>query len=491
MAAGLAQVDAGLETLEQSLTDPDTTQGVGKLRAGIQALISGIGTKGDPATLLGGVEAIRAGLAGATATGGPIDDLKAGIDAAAAGAETIAAGLQNALAGVNGVRDGNTDALAPGGSIDDVETAIRAIADVPSCAADPTCVATVNGTATNIESQLRTSATSSEQVLSAVSAGLSNTDPNNPGAIQGLLQIAAGLSGQASPGVAALKASLIEAATGLAKVECGLSSESLPGICDPARPGLLQGLQQVDAGVAQLINGVVGAIGDDNDTAATVPATLRGGVHSLQAGVDQLSVGGEALVLGLDKLSVGATLVAEGNADLAVGLGTLADGAGQVSSGADQLADGTGQASDGAAKLADGTQLLANGADQLADGLLTASDGASQIAVGLGTASDGAPALVDGAQRLSDEGTSQLIVAGKATAADYGAKYAQIEAGAERAQAEGMIYGAPEDAMGSAAYSIEIAGVDSSGSGNVGRGLAAVAVFGLAAGALLFRRPAA
>ncbi|GAA4402331.1 hypothetical protein GCM10023168_12750 [Fodinibacter luteus] len=490
VAAGLAQVDAGLETLSETLTDPDTTQGVGLLQAGIKKLIAGIGTTGDATTLLGGVEKIRAGLAAATATGGSIDQLKGGVDGAAAGAETIAAGLEKALLGVNGVRDGNTAALAPGGSIEQVGNAIRDIADVPSCAADPLCVGTVNGTATNIESQLRTSATTSEQVLTAVSTGLSNTDPDNPGAIQGLLKIAAGLSGQVSPGIAALKASLIEAATGLARIECGLSNASLPGVCDPDTPGLLEGLQLVDEGVATLVGGVVAAVGDDNDTSAD--KTLRGGIHSLQAGVDELSAGGQALILGLDKLSVGATLVAEGNADLATGLDTLADGAGQVSSGADQLADGTGTASAGSAKLADGTQLLAVGANQLADGLLTAADGSSQLAVGLGTAAEAAPALPEGAQRLSDEGTSKLIDAGKATAADYGVKYALIEAGAERAQTEAMIYGAPADATGKAAYSIEIAGVDSTSGNNLQRGLVAAALFGLAAGgAFLLRRQTA
>lgn len=488
VAAGLDQVDAGLALLQQTLTDPDKTKGVGQLKDGIKKLIAGIGTKDNPETLLGGVERIRSGIAAATATGGPIDRLKAGVDGAAAGADTIAAGLQQALAGVNGVRDGNAAALADGGSIDQVGAAIRAIANVPSCKADPVCVGTVNQTAATIESQLTESATTSVGVLSAVSTGLSSSDPQKPGAIQGLLQIADGLSGEASPGIAALKTSLVEAAMGLAKIECGLSSESLPGICPPTAtsPGLLEGLQRVDAGVALLVGTVVGAVGDDNDTAAD--KTLRGGVNDLEAGVDQLNAGGSTLVLGLGQLSAGATLVAEGNADLAAGLGTLSSGAGQISSGAGQLADGAGQAAAGAAELADGNEQIADGAGQLADGLMGAADGSSQIADGLSTAADGAPALRDGAQQLSDEGTKKLIEAGKSTAADYGAKYALIEAGAERAQAEGMVYGAPEDALAAAAYSYELAGADGAGTRNLGRGLAAAAVFGLAGGAVLLRR---
>ena len=65
---------------------------------------------------------------------------------------------------------------------------------------------------------------------------------------------------------------------------------------------------------------------------------------------------------------------------------------------------------------------------------------------------------------------------------------ALIEAGAQRAKAEGMAYGAPTDAVGNTAYSYEIAGADGEGSRNVGRGLGALAVFGLAGSAAFLRR---
>ncbi len=62
--------------------------------------------------------------------------------------------------------------------------------------------------------------------------------------------------------------------------------------------------------------------------------------------------------------------------------------------------------------------------------------------------------------------------------------YATIEAGAKRAQTEDMVYGAPEDAVGLAAYSYEIKGEDGEGSRNMTRGLGGLAV--LAAGAAVF-----
>ena len=82
---------------------------------------------------------------------------------------------------------------------------------------------------------------------------------------------------------------LSDAVVGLIKVECGLSNTTLSGYCDPARPGLLQGLGALDAGVSQLVSGVVaqvqGGIGGVSDTPANL--TLRGGIDGRQDGVAQ------------------------------------------------------------------------------------------------------------------------------------------------------------------------------------------------------------
>ena len=133
----------------------------------------------------------------------------------------------------------------------------------------------------------------------------------------------------------------------------------------------------------------------------------------------------------------------------------------------------------GSAQLSGGTALLETGAGSLASGLRTATAGSTTLTEGLVTAADGAPALVDGAAQLSAQGTSVLVSNGKETAADYGVKYEVIEVGAQRAADEGMAYGAPSGAAGATAYSIEIAGVDGAGAGNVGRGFASIALFGI------------
>jgi putative membrane protein len=103
-------------------------------------------------------------------------------------------------------------------------------------------------------------------------------------------------------------------------------------------------------------------------------------------------------------------------------------------------------------------------------------------------AADGAPALEEGAQRLSDEGSSKLIDAGQSTAQSYGEMYATLEAGAKRAQDEDMVYGAPEGAMGLAAYSYEIKGEDGESGRNMTRGLGGAALLAAGAGVFALRR---
>ncbi len=143
---------------------------------------------------------------------------------------------------------------------------------------------------------------------------------------------------------------------------------------------------------------------------------------------------------------------------------------------------------DGGTQLSDGSTLASDGAGQLADGLGAAADGSELLADGLGKAEDGAPKLVDGAGRLSSEGMSQLIAAGEDTAQEYGKLYATIKAGADRADAEKMAYGAPEGAQGLTAYSYELLGDDGQGSRNTKRGVAALALLGLGAGGFFLRR---
>ena len=66
--------------------------------------------------------------------------------------------------------------------------------------------------------------------------------------------------------------------------------------------------------------------------------------------------------------------------------------------------------------------------------------------------------------------------------------YATLAAGAERAQHDDMVVGAPAGALGLAAYTVELQGEDGEGSRNLVRGLAALGLFALAGGTVFLRR---
>jgi X-X-X-Leu-X-X-Gly heptad repeat protein len=456
---GLAQVADGLEQVDAGLVK--LYGGIGGLPAkakplhdGITQLLAGLGNKTTSGTLIYGVNAVRSGLADATKPGGSLDLLKGGVDQSKGGADAIKVKVDAAL-------------VPATGSLDQLRGAVAKAAATAGCAGDTSTPPTPN----------------CAQYLGGVSNGLDDLVTELTAAQVGLGQISAGL-GQVSPGLAELKTKLSAAAEALALVECGLSNVTLPGVCDTARPGLLQGLDALDAGVTQLVNGVVtqvqGAVGQTADV-APAQKTLRGGVHAVMGGVDLIGEGGLTLLDGLDRLNTGA-------GTLKTGTGDLVTGADKLASGADQLYVGLGKLSSGATQLSDGTAQLSTGASTLATGLGAAATGSGQLADGLTKASDGGEALPAGATKLSKEGTSKLVDAGISTASDYGLKYATIVAGADRVNTEAMAFGTPANAVGNTAYSLEISGANDDGGASLRRGLGALLLFGAGAGLLLYRR---
>ncbi|MFM6847855.1 MAG: hypothetical protein ACKOVB_01990 [Terrabacter sp.] len=478
VAGGLESVDKGLATMSSTVGGPD----VARIRGGLAAMLAGLGGTDNGSSLIGGVDQLRLQL---KAAGPGIDKMEAGVY----GTKGQSAYEQLGCA-VKVINDLNAGA-APG--------------------ADP-CYAATGGVRPPLAptTDLFHNAVLSELAKELGSGRSKLADPDNTSPA---LDVPLPDDATLQQGLAYLRGRLLERAVpGLTKIECGLSAASL-ATCDPKTPGLKEALAGaggqpgIIAGFDALTNGVIRGIGGDADK--LTDGTLRGGVHALQGGVDQLTAGGLDLLDGLGQLSDGAVLlndgtkalaagsaqlksgtgqVAKGAKDLGGGASKLADGSGELADGAGKLDTGLGDLRDGAGQLDDGAGRLADGAGRLSDGLADAADGTSKLAAGLTDAAAGAPALKDGAQRLSDEGTKKLVAAGKATAADYGEKYALIEMGARRAKAEGMAYGAPQGAVGATAYSFEIAGVDGAGSANAGRAAAAVGVFGLAGGSVLLRR---
>ena len=277
-----------------------------------------------------------------------------------------------------------------------------------------------------------------------------------------------GTVGQVADGVAAAQtASLTELQAALRKVSTGIKT----GLTNNGA-----GIDQLRAGLSTGVNPQVCGVDASQCGLREAALFLRDhGIPQLVAGITE-GIRAE-LIAGIGVPTPGC----DPTKTLRCAAVALADGGGQLTDGIDQLVAGVTLLSDGGGQLADG-------AGQLADGLGTAADGSERLADGLAQAEDGAPKLVDGADRLSKEGMSQLIEAGEDTAQEYGKMYATIKAGADRADAEKMAYGAPEGAQGLTAYSYELLGDDGQDSRNTKRGLAALALIGLGAGGLVLRR---
>lgn len=462
-----------------------------ELRDGAAELLDGL------QQLYAGAQELSAGLAGEAAPGADeladgAGELDAGAQRLATGAAQLTGGLRSADAAAPSLVSGLTQVRTGLGTVDAGLAQMSAsIGNLPTSAQPLQAgVAQLDAGIAQLlagAQQLQATAQSEGQVLLAVAATnptVTVADAAGVARVQALGQFVAGVAAQKSDpvakaqleGLAALYAGATVGATlplgpglqvlgqvltesvvpGIVRLQCGLDATTTGTATCGDTGGLNEGLGQLGGGIDQLVATVVaqvqGGIGTAGQTSAD--GTLRGGVGSLSTGMDQLVAGAQTLVDGIDRLTAGA--------------GTLAAGTGELAAGTTRLADGAGE---------------------LAAGLDDAAAGSEQIATGLGTASGGAPALVDGAQQLSDEGTSVLVETGASTAADYGVKYAVLEAGADRTAAEGMAYGGPDGAMSVTAYSLEIAGVDGSGSRAVGRGVAAAGLFAAAAGlATLLRR---
>jgi putative membrane protein len=452
LVTGLRQIRDGVNLLAAEDGIPKAAGGAAALEAGIGVILTKIGNVDDPTTLLGGLTALESGLSAEALPGAKLIDGGVG---ALLSTDPNAPGLPVAKAGVDEVKAGIDDGLSAmnPASLQALGGAIQAALDRESCAADPVCVANLQGALQGVQT-LGTEVQGMAGKLKEASDGLGRVSTGLGGAITKVQT-------QLKPGTEKLVVGLGTAVEGADKLSGG-AAELQAGLETQIRPGLQQlvtGLNDAVAGLGQLAPGTQAAAEGAGDlaagifTAGTGAGALADGLGTASSGSQELAAGAERADAGGGELASGLLRLDGGMFDLLQGLGLLRDGSGELSDGAGQLADGLGDAADGSSLLADG----------------------------LGTAAEGAPKLVDGAQRLSDEGMGQLVEAGKKTAADYGLQYATIEAAAERANEEGMAFGAPKGADGATAFTYELAAADGEGSRNLQRGLGALAI--LTAGA--------
>lgn len=456
LAEGLKTLYDGVDALPASVRQKlQADASYQALLGALQSIADGVGTRADAptaTTLLGGINAIQYGLDNPSATAAACD-----------AKDTTRCGATDALDRIGERLFGaiNGPANAPG-TVANLKATIQSIKAQPDCG--PVCQGYVDAVAAGVESAQKQSLNDLRDGVLAVSNGV-KAQLLAPGA--GLDRLRFGLSNPSAINCLAAKQTATPAD------DCGIKEAAL-FIRNIGIPSLVDG---ITANISAELKAGIGV-----PTAGCDPeATLRCAAAALADGGDQLTAGIDKLVAGVVKLSEGGQLLSAGASELSTGLG-------QIEGGTDRLAAGTSKAQSGSSQLAAGTGRLADGAGQLADGLGEAADGSGRLADGLDRAAEGAPQIVDGARRLSDEGMSKLIEAGEDTAQDYGKLYAVIAAGAERADAEKMAYGAPEGARGLTAYSFELVGDDGEGGRNATRGLAALALLGAGLGALGLRR---
>jgi putative membrane protein len=490
LAGGAQRARAGSIDLAEGLSG--LVDALKQLRRGVATLDSTVGPQvkasDEYKTLIGALTQVIEGI-GQPADMGP-GSLLGALNAMKAGINTRIA------PGVNQVKQGLDAATSPGGSLDQLIGGLTLLNNFSCTTAAPIPDAQLQGPleplqglpgpvqCAQLTDQLRTGANASKVNLQEASDGLG--------------QVYAGLV-DASAHPAVNPPTIIDGLNGVSQAlynTAGCNQQT------GANCGIAQVLQLVQGGIPLLVDGVLAAVSDGllqsigSQTANCDPTktllcaagALAAGSGELSTGLGDLADGAGRLADGTGELKAGAGELDDGAGQLAAGTGELSDGVGRLDAGANRLADGAGQLKGGTAKAEAGSLLIANGAAELAEGLFAAAGGSGLLAEGLATAAQGAPKLVDGAQRLSDEGTKKLVEAGEDTAQEYGKQYAQIMAGAERAQDGKMIVGAPEDSVGLAAYSFEIQGEDGEGGRNIARTLGGLALLGAGAGLFALRR---
>lgn len=448
-----------------------------KLRDGAAQLLDGLIKLHDGADQLDGGLGQAAPGARKLATGlGQADDggkqLSAGASKLAAGQKSLADGLQqlhdgvatlpatvqkqvnadpqfqalsgallSVIVGIGSPNDAPTRHTLMGG-LNALGYGLRNPAATPNCANPATC-GVLDGIDA-IKAQLSAQGPTLGGALAAIASSTGcRGDQVCAAAIGGLTDPATGLAAQLHQVITSLgqlSSGGDQLTSGIGQLKSNLSKGAASGCAsNPASCGVLQALQAVQAGVPTLVSMI----------SQNISSTLLGNIGDGGKGCDPTKT-----------LQCGANALLSGGAQLSAGSAKLSGGLGQLDAGARQLAGGLGQA----------------------------KGGTGQLAGGLGQAAGGAPQLVDGAHQLSVQGTQKLVQAGATTAQTYGEMVAVIKAGAQRAQHDAMVYGAPEGATGLAAFSFVLQGDDGAGSRNVQRGLLAGGLLIAGAGGVALRR---
>jgi putative membrane protein len=293
------------------------------------------------------------------------------------------------------------------------------------------------------------------RLLTAAAAAAGSVAAEIPGLLAGAGRDLAGASGSTT--AASADAAAAAAGAGRLTAElCGVDALISPEQCSQL------------ADVAEQAAAAAAAAAAAGTSIGTASASLAGaGVRA--AG---LAVGLPALAL----LAEGTTALAEQVGDglrsqdpaspgLVEGLAALQEALGAAAAASSQLAAGAVAAQAGAADLAAASA-------ELAAGVSDAAAGATALAAGADEISSGTLGLTDAAQRLRAEGTSAALASVIAASQDAALAEAYLDAVADRAR-DALPYGAPEGAVGNAAYLLQMPATYADGSARIW-GLAAM-----------------
>ncbi|MGI8329926.1 hypothetical protein ACRYCC_08160 [Actinomadura scrupuli] len=279
---GLGEIYAGLTQLSDPEAGlPNAVGGVGRLKAGVDQIITGIGTDGRSGTVLGGLAAVVEGierLRTAVRT-----QIGPGVSCAAEVIATIAEGNATARTNTDGCWKGDVVPVFP-----------------------PQTDPVTKGYLTSYAATLR-----------ALSSGLSG-----PGGVS------AGL-GTIDAGLKQLKAGISHPAT----------SAKDPGGIKEGLQAISVGLGRLRSGLGTAATGV-GALRTGTGAAFAGSKQLTGGAEQAAAGSGDLTKGLGLLSTGSRQLATGLPAAATGAGKIAAGLGDAMTGGRQVNDGVGQLRSG-------------------------------------------------------------------------------------------------------------------------------------------------------
>ncbi|MCS8616956.1 YhgE/Pip domain-containing protein [Latilactobacillus curvatus] len=423
LASGASQLNDGAGQLNAGANQLNT--GLQTLNSKTGALASGAGQLNDGANKLNagvtgytnGASDLNAGLKKLADSNVKINEkisgLPAGVTALKAGSQKISAGLQTMQKKLNENPTFENEAtyntaVAQYSSINGLISQVQAT--IPALQSELNAIPDQVATTTDfdakaqgiIDAEKQAGIVFTAQQEAGIKAKLS--EQLKASAKDEAQQIVSGINAKidAQKPTADEYAKLTEAVNGslsmlssLKQIQTGLNYQ------DDANPGLVMGIQQLDAGIGELASGSQAIITGLNQYTTGV-ATAAAGANKLTSMNGQLVSGSSQLAAGTNQLNGQIPALTGGVSQLANGSSALATGSSALAAGTGALNAQVPQLTSGISQLATGSTALNNGLGQLNGQIPTLTSGVDQLAAGTNQLTDNSAKLTDGAGQLTD-----------------------------------------------------------------------------------------